>query len=62
MIKMLNVQEAADLLCVKPGTIRKYVREGKLPAVKLSVNHLALNVKDIERLIKENTVVAGKIG
>lgn len=36
MEKCYNLKEAADLLCVKVTTVRKWVREGKLKANKLA--------------------------
>lgn len=35
-IKLLRIKEAAELLGVNPATLRKWDKEGKLPAIKIS--------------------------
>lgn len=35
-IKLLGIKEAAELLSVSPATLRRWDKEGKLPAIKIS--------------------------
>lgn len=35
-IKLLRIKEAAELLGVNPATLRKWDKEGKLSAIKIS--------------------------
>jgi excisionase family DNA binding protein len=44
-IKMLTVNEVAKLLKVSPRTVRNYIKDGKLKAVKIgSTNRIPENV------------------
>ena len=33
--RILKTEQVAEILCIKPGTVRKAAREGKLPAYRL---------------------------
>lgn len=35
-LKLLRIKEAAELLGVNPATLRKWDKEGRLPAIKIS--------------------------
>jgi len=50
---VLTVQEVADLLRVDQGTIRRYIRAGKLPAHKVSERIIRILKRDILFLLKE---------
>lgn len=48
----LTVAEAAALLRVAPSTIRRWIREGDLPAYRLGRRRVALRRPDLSRLIR----------
>ena len=48
----LTVTEAAALLRVAPSTIRRWIREGELPAYRLGQRRVALRRDDLSRLIR----------
>lgn len=47
----LTVKEAATLLRVAPGTVRRWIREGEVPAYHLGPRRVALRRSDIANLI-----------
>lgn len=47
----LTVAEAATLLRVAPSTIRRWIREGDLPAYRLGRRRVGLRRDDLSRLI-----------
>jgi excisionase family DNA binding protein len=51
-----NTCGAARLLCVEPGTIRSYIKNGKLPASKIGKDYSIL-LSDINDLLKRTAVV-----
>lgn len=53
-IKLLRIKEAAELLGVNPATLRKWDKEGKLPAIKISKRgDRRYKQEDIEKFLKE---------
>lgn len=53
-IKLLKIKEAADLLGVNPATLRKWDKEGKLPAIKISKRgDRRYKHEDIENFLKK---------
>lgn len=48
----LTVAEAAALLRVAPSTIRRWIREGDLPAYRLGRRRVGLKREELSRLIK----------
>lgn len=54
MSKLLNTAEIAELLGVKPSTIRKWVHYGYIPYVKLG-RAVRFNLKDIEQWLQQRT-------
>lgn len=53
--KLLRIKEAADMLGVNPETLRRWDKEGKLPAVKVSVRgDRRYKPDDIEKFIERN--------
>lgn len=53
--KLLWIKETAELLGVNPATLRKWDKEGKLPAIKISKRgDRRYREKDIEASISDN--------
>lgn len=53
--KLLRIREAAEILGVNPETLRRWDKEGKLPAVKVSVRgDRRYKPEDIDRFIEQN--------
>jgi excisionase family DNA binding protein len=50
MPDMLTAREAADLLRLSPQTIALYIKQGKLPAVKVGRSWLIRRV-EVERIL-----------
>ena len=54
-LKLLRIKEAAELLGVNPATLRKWDKEGKLLAVKISKRgDRRYRKEDIEKFINQN--------
>ncbi len=49
---LLTSTEAAKLLGVDRSTVVRYIRQGKLPAIKLPSGHTRIRRDDVERLIR----------
>jgi len=50
--KLLRVEEVADLLQVDIETVRRYVRSGKLPAIKLGGKYIRISKTDLDEFLK----------
>jgi excisionase family DNA binding protein len=57
--QLLTVAEAAQLLALRPCTIRKWLYERRLPYVRLG-RAVRLRKVDIERMVQENYSAAIK--
>ena len=53
-MKLLDVNGAADALAVSPWTIRAYIREGKLQAVRIG-RLVRLETSELERFVNEHS-------
>jgi excisionase family DNA binding protein len=51
--ELLTTGEAAELLGVSRWTCLRYIREGRLPAVRLPSGHMRIKRSDVERLIEQ---------
>jgi len=51
--QILNVMESAEMLRVRPVTIRKWIYEGKVPFLKLG-RRVFIKLNDIEAFMDEN--------
>jgi excisionase family DNA binding protein len=58
MSRLLNVQEIADYLGVKPGTIYQWTHQGYIPHVKFKKN-VRFRMAEIEKWV-EKRAVAGR--
>lgn len=52
---LLTTSEVAKLLGVTRGTIWRWVRDGRLPAVTLPTGTLRVRREDVERLLRRPT-------
>jgi excisionase family DNA binding protein len=50
---LLTVEQAADILQLHPDTVRKYVRQKKLRAVRISPTNVRIRRSDLEKFIEE---------
>ena len=55
---LLRVEEAAQLLNVRPSTIRAWLLRRKLPKVRVGDRAVRIPLEALEKLITENTVPA----
>ena len=53
--QMLTVRELADYLCVSESTIRKMVRESRIPFIKI-ISKILFNKSVIDNWIESNQV------
>ena len=51
-MKLLPIREAAGVLGVTPETLRRYIREGRLPVVRLRERTLRVREEDLTMLVK----------
>jgi excisionase family DNA binding protein len=51
--ELLTVEQVAERLQLHPDTVRRYVREGKLRAVRLSSTALRIRSSELDRFLKE---------
>jgi len=47
-----TVEEVKDILKVSIETVRRYVRNGKLPAIKLGGKYIRIAKKDLEEFLE----------
>lgn len=47
MSRLLKVQEAAEAHRVEPDTIRRWIREGRLPATRNPAGHYRIAEEDV---------------
>jgi excisionase family DNA binding protein len=50
---LLTIEQVADRLQLHPDTVRRYIREQKLKAVRLSATNFRVRKSELERFIKE---------
>lgn len=51
--KFYTTEEVAEMLKIKPESVRRYVRYGKLRAVKLGGKFIRIDHKDFEEFIEK---------
>jgi len=57
--KLLTVNETAKILRLNPETVARYIREGKIPAIKFG-RVWRVEEKDLEEFIKKRKTGAKK--
>lgn len=50
---LLTVEQVAERLQVHPDTVRRYIREKKLTAIRLSNTNLRVRKSELDRFLKE---------
>lgn len=55
-LRLLKISEVSKILGVSKRTVYNYVKEGKLPCVKLSNRALRFRETDLMNLISERTI------
>ena len=53
-VKLLTVQEIASALGTHPETVRRWIRSGKLPAMKATKRTIRVRSDVIEELLRQN--------
>ncbi len=53
MEQYLTMDEVSKALKVSPGTLRKWDKEGKLPAVRLPNGHRRYRQVDIDKMLQD---------
>jgi excisionase family DNA binding protein len=51
--ELLTIDQVAEALKLHPDTIRRYIREKKMKAVRLSATNLRVRRSELDRFIKE---------
>lgn len=52
MIKLLTIKEVAEALTLSPFTIKRMLKTGVLPFIRVSRNVIRIREEDLERLIQ----------
>ena len=53
---LLTTKEVAEILKVNIQTVRRYIRKGELPAIKITPRLYRVHRKDLEEFIKRRRV------
>jgi excisionase family DNA binding protein len=51
--ELLTIEQVASVLQLHPDTIRRYIREKKLKAVRISATSLRVRRSELDKFIKE---------
>jgi len=60
--RLLRVEEAAELLAVKPSTVRAWLLHRKLGRVRVGTRAVRIRAGEIERIISEGSIPALREG
>ena len=52
---LLTIEQVADRLQLHPDTIRRYIRERKLPGVRISSTVVRVKKSDLDKFIEERS-------
>lgn len=58
---LLRVEEAAELLGLRPSTIRAWLLRRQIASVHLSGRAVRIPLEEVERIIREGTVPAREV-
>ena len=53
--ELLTIEKVADRLQLHPDTIRRYIRERKLPGVRISATVVRVKKSDLDKFIEERS-------
>jgi excisionase family DNA binding protein len=56
--RLLRVEEAADLLAVKPSTVRAWLLKRRIGSLRIGGRAVRIPAGEIERIIAEGTIPA----
>ena len=59
--RLLRVEEAADLLAVKPSTIRAWLLRRRIGKVRIGQRAVRIAASEVERIISEGTIPAREV-
>ena len=51
--ELLTIEQVAEKLQLHPDTIRRYIRERKLPGVRISATVVRVKQSDLDKFIQE---------
>jgi excisionase family DNA binding protein len=51
--ELLTIEQVAEKLQLHPDTIRRYIRERKLPSVRISATVVRIKQSDLDKFIQE---------
>jgi excisionase family DNA binding protein len=58
MVKLLTISEVADTLCVQERTLRIWIRDGKISALKLPNGEWRMTEENLQGWLKKRMVKA----
>ncbi|MFL5658464.1 MAG: helix-turn-helix domain-containing protein, partial [Ktedonobacteraceae bacterium] len=53
--ELLTIEQVAERLQLHPDTIRRYIRERKLPGVRISATVVRVKKSDLDKFIEERS-------
>jgi excisionase family DNA binding protein len=53
--ELLTIEQVAEKLQLHPDTIRRYIRERKLPGVRISATVVRVKQSDLDKFIEERS-------
>lgn len=56
MKKRVKVKDIADHCMVSQTTVRRWIKEGKLPAIRLPSGHYRINLRDFRRFLEQHDI------
>jgi len=54
--KLMDLAEVAEILNISVQTLRRWIRRGKLPAVKLAYNVFRIEAEEVDKFIERSRV------
>jgi excisionase family DNA binding protein len=54
-VELLTIEQVAERLQLHPDTIRRYIRERKLPGVRISATVVRVKKSDLDKFIEERS-------
>ena len=57
---LLTIEQVAEKLQLHKDTVRRYIREGKLPGVRISATVVRVKQSDLDKFIQEKSTDKGQ--